>query len=449
MVATTSTLKPGAGPKGHFLLGSMSDFQNDSVGFFQRLAANYGDIARFRLGPFTAYLLIHPEHVQQVLVKDAAKFHKSQVIKLALGKFVSNGLVSTDGDFWAKQRKLVQPAFHYKRIESYAQTMVTCTENLMCAWGSGTQIDAEAAMMQVALNIVNKTLFNADVSGSADQIQWAMDRFQEIVGREVKSPSFLPTWLPTARNHQLKEALSLLDGVIFKIINERRTSGEDNGDLLSMLLLARDEDGNPMPDQQVRDEALTLFMAGHETTGSALAWALYSLATNPAIEAKLLDELSTVLEGRAPTLADLPRLPYTEMVVKETLRLYPPAWQTSRMATEDLEIGGVKIKKGTMVFVSPYMMHRDPRWWNDAETFRPERFAAGAEEKLPRYAYFPFGGGPRVCLGNTFALMESRLILATLLPNYRFTLMPGTHIAPVAKATLRCANGMPMEVSRR
>ncbi len=442
--------KQAIGPRGHFLLGSMSDFQRDPLNFFQMLADEYGDVARFHLGPYRALLISHPDHIQQVLVKDAKKYHKSQVIKLAMGKFISNGLVSSDGTFWQKQRQLIQPAFHYNRIQSYATHMVSAAERLMSEWGSSQEVEIEEAMMKVALNIVNKTLFDANVTdASAHQVHEAMRIFQDIVGNEVKSPSMLPGWIPTAHSRSRLKALGMLDDIILNIINERRRSGEDRGDLLSMLLLSRYEDGSPMPDQQVRDEALTLFVAGHETTGTALTWTLYLLSQHPEIEHRLHNELDTVLGNHSPTLEDLSRLPFTEMVIKESMRLYPPAWMTSRMATEDTTIGDYAVKKGTMVFVSPYVTHHDPRWWDSPDEFNPERFAADWEDTVPRYAYFPFGGGPRVCIGNTFAMMEARLVMATLIRAFQFELVPNHPIEFSPLATLRSKHGLKMIVTAR
>ncbi len=442
--------KSADGPRGHFILGNMADFQKEPLAFFQMLARDYGDVARFRLGPYSALFISHPDHIQQMLVKDAKKYHKSQVIKLAMGKFISNGLVSSDGTFWQKQRQLIQPAFHYTRIQSYAAEMVKATERLMSEWGSSQEVEIEEAMMKVALNIVNKTLFDANVTdASAQQVHEAMRIFQDIVGNEVKSPSMLPDWIPTDHNRSRLKALKLLDSIILKIINERRASGEDRGDLLSMLLLSRFEDGSLMPDQQVRDEALTLFVAGHETTGTALTWTLYLLSQYPNQADKLREELDNVLAGRLPTLDDLSQLPYIEMVIKESMRLYPPAWMTSRMATEDTSIGDYAVKKGTMIFVSPYVTHHDPRWWELPDVFRPERFAAGWEEQVPRYAYFPFGGGPRVCIGNTFAMMEARLIIATLVQAFHFKFIPDQKVEMLPLATLRSKHGLKMDVTAR
>jgi cytochrome P450 len=425
----------------------MSAFQKDSLGFLKQLAAS-GDIARFRLGPFRAYLINNPDLIQQILVKEPLKFHKSLLAKIGGRKFLGDGLILSEDGFWQKQRKLMQPAFHYSRLQSYAQAMVNAADRLMSEWGASQTLDVEEAMLKVTLNIVNKTLFDADVNEEARRVYDAMQLFQEVLGAEVKSPSFFPDWVPTRHNQNRRQALTVLDDIVMGIINERKQSNEDRGDLLSMLLLARYDDGSPMSDQQIRNEAVTLFVAGHETTGLTLAWALYLISQHPEVEARLLDELRP-LNNQPPGADDLVRLPYTEMVIKETMRLYPPAWQVSRSVVEPVQIGNRSFRKGDILFLSPYITQRDPRWWEQPDQFIPERFAPGNEERLPRYAYFPFGGGPRICIGNTFAMMEARLVLARLFQRYQFRLSPGQVIEPQALVTLRAKNGLKLAATLR
>lgn len=434
-------------PKGNLLLGHMSAFQKDSLGFLKHISRN-GDVARFRLGPFRAYLVNHPDLIQHILVKEPLKFHKSLLAKVGGRKFLGDGLILSEGDFWQKQRKLMQPAFHYSRIQSYAQAMVAATDRLMNEWGASQTIEAEEAMLKVTLNIVNKTLFDADINEEAHRVYEAMRLFQEVLGAEVKSPSFFPDWVPTRHNKSRKAALRVLDEIVLGFISERKKSNRDRGDLLSMLLLARYDDGSPMSDQQIRNEAVTLFVAGHETTGLTLAWALYLISQHPEVEARLLDELRP-LSNQPPGANDLARLPYTEMVIKETMRLYPPAWQVSRSVVEPVQIGAAAFNKGDILFLSPYITQRDSRWWDQPDQFMPERFAPGNEDRLPRYAYFPFGGGPRICIGNTFAMMEARLVLARLLQRYQFRLVPGQVIEPQALVTLRAKNGVKLAATRR
>jgi cytochrome P450 len=361
-----------------------------------------------------------------------------------MSKYLGNSLVNSDGEFWKQQRKLMQPAFHHNRIQSYAETMVDYTVKLMESWGDEVDIDVE--MMNVTLRIASKTLFDADIEDSGN-IQEAMAMFQEDLGKAAKSPPLLPDWMPTQSNRNRKRINAMLDEVVLKIIADRRAEGnEDRGDLLSMLMQATYEDGSHMSDQQLRDEVLTLFIAGHETTAITLSWSLYLLATHPEAEQKIMEELDTVLGGRLPEMRDMGRLTYTNMVIQEAMRLYPPAWQTQREALEDVEIGGYTIKKGSTIMVSPYLTHHDARWWENPEEFIPERFAPENMKEQHKYAYFPFGGGPRICIGNQFATMEAVLVLATLMQRCTFTLATGQDIQPTPLATLRSKNGIKMWV---
>jgi cytochrome P450 len=414
------------------------------------LKNTYGDVVRMRYGPFPLYMLYHPDDVHEVLVKQAAKFYKPRLTKSVFNRFLGNGLIVSDGDFWKRQRKLAQPAFHARRIESYAQVMVDYAQRMLDGWQDGQTRDIDQEMMKLTMSIVARTLFDADVSGDAEAVGRAMTVIQQIANQQFNSviPP-LPEWIPTTQNRRERQAVEALDRVLARIVNERRASGEDTGDLLSMLLLAEDENGERMTDQQVRDEAMTLFLAGHETTSNALTWTWYLLSQHPEIETKLHDELTIVLGGRAPTLNDLPQLKYTEMVVKESMRLYPPAWGISREPLEDVEIGGYTLEKGKPVFIVPYVQHRDSRWFDEPERFLPERWEEGFEERLPRYAYMPFGGGPRVCIGNSFAMMEARLLLATIAQHVRLSLRPGYKVEPEPMITLRVKGGLPMTLHAR
>jgi cytochrome P450 len=432
------------GPKARFPLGQLRWFRGDKrIAFLMSNRQLYGDIVHFALAGRHIYQLNHPDYVQYVLVKHPEKFHKSPALKRNTRQSIGQGLLTSEGDFHKRQRRLVQPAFHHKRIASYADVMVRYTQDMLAGWGDGVTVNITHEMMKLTMRIVAKTLFDADVSGEADAIGNAITIGIETTGKRITQPLHLPDWLPTRTNRERRAAAQVLEATIMGMINQRRASGEDKGDLLSMLLLAVDEeDGGQMTNKQVRDEAMTLFIAGHETTANALAWALYLLAENPAVEAKLVAELQTVLGECPPTLADLPALPYTEMVVKETLRLYPPAWAVTRQAIEAVEIGGYSIPKGSICLLSQYVMHRDPRYFDDPDCFQPERFAPGYEDRIPRYAYFPFGGGPRVCIGNQFAMMEASLILATLMQRLHLALVPGQTIVPEPLITLRPRDGV-------
>ena len=437
------------GPKGVFLLGNIRQFQGtDRLEFLQSCQRQYGDVVHFRLLNRDVYQFNHPDHIHQILVKDAALFHKSPMFKRVTQDIIGNGLLTSDGDFHRRQRRLMQPAFHPRRIATYADVMVDYTGRMLDDWQNGAVYDLHEAMMKLTMQIVAKTLFDADVSKEADAIGQAITIGVETAGERITRAFQLPDWLPTAGNRQRRRSAQLLEETIMGMIDERRASGEDKGDLLSMLLLAQDEDdGRMMTDQQVRDEATTLFIAGHETTANALSWILYLLAQHPEVEAKLLDELETLLAGRPPTVDDLHRLRYTEMIVKESMRLYPPAWIISRFATEDVEVGDYTLKAGSIVLISQYVMHRHPDHWAEPECFIPERFED--ESRIHKYVYFPFGGGPRICIGNHFALMEATLVLATLMQRIQFALEPGQQIKPLPLITLRPSPAILMRVAAR
>jgi cytochrome P450 len=423
-------------------------FQQDAIAVISEGFQQYGDLHVIRVGEVTQYQLAHPDHLHTVLVKEAAKFGKDTDYtdpKRGLARFFGNGLLTSNGEFWKRQRKLMQPAFHHRRIESYAETMTDKTLTMLESWPDGAVIDVDQQMMQATLLIVVKTLFDTDAGTDIKRVSHAMDVIQEYVG----SPHLLPAWIPTPLELRARRALRDLDDVVYRLIRTRRAEASQ-GDLLSMLLEARDEDGNGMTDRQLRDELVTLYLAGHETTANTLNWTWVLLAQHPEIEAKLHAEIDTVLQGRAPTLADLKSLPYTEMVIKESMRLYPPAFSFGRAALEDVEVGGYTIPQGATVGIMSFITHRDPRWWGaDADQFRPERFSPEREGDIPKYAYLPFGGGPRICIGNMFAMMEAQLMLATIAGRFTLRLTPGQVVQPDARLTLRPKGGLPMFVQRR
>lgn len=443
----TAPLPPS--PKGEFLLGNLRAFSRDTLSFLLE-SRQYGDIVMMRFGPFPAFILNHPDYLHQVLVTDADKFYKSQVTKQVLGAIVGNGLFLSDGAFWKRQRKLVGPAFHTRRVGAYAQVMTDYAESMMARWGDGAALDVDREMTNVTMNIVAKTLFDADVSGAASEVGEAVTTALEIVNVRFNRLVNLPDWLPTRENREMKAAVARLDAIIMGFIDERRRGMQDKGDLLSMLLMAQDEDdGGSMTDQQVRDEAMTLFGAGHETTANALTWTWYCLSQHPQVEARLHEELARVLGGRTPTISDLPRLQYTEMVIKEAMRLYPPAWGTTREAIADVELGDYTLRKGGVAFLNFWGVHRDARFFPNPDRFDPERFNPENEKQIPKYAFLPFGAGPRVCIGSAFAMMEARLIVATVAQHFRFELAPGHPVQPERVFTLRPKYGMRMIARRR
>jgi cytochrome P450 len=427
-------------------------FQTDLLGFTSRNFAKYGGIWKIEAGEEMQYMISEPDLIQEVIVKQADKFNKSSDYKnteKGLARFLGNGLVTSDGDFWKRQRKLVAPAFHTKRIEAYAQSMIDATQEMLERWKGHSTLDIDDEMMRVTLQIVVKTLFNKDISAEAKRIGDAMSALQELVGNNSMVESFLPIWIPTPQRARSKKAVHDLDEIVYRLIADWRKEGVDNGDLLSMLLLTRDDDGNGMSDKQVRDEAVTLFLAGHDTTANTLNWTWYLLAQNPDVEAKLHDEIDTVLAGSIPTLADLRRLPYSEMVIKESMRLFPPAYFFGRVAIEDVQLGDFHAAKGTGIGISSYAVQRDARWWDEPEAFRPERFSPENAEHIRKYSYIPFGGGPRVCIGNSFAMMEAHLLLVMIAQRYQMRLSAGQVVTPNPLLTMKPKGGLHMRLQER
>jgi cytochrome P450 len=440
------------GPKPFWPVGQVYSFRRDPLGFLTRLAREYGDVARFKAGPQRVYLLNHPEHVRDVLVTHHNRFHKGRALQRAK-RLLGEGLLTSEGDFWRRQRRLAQPAFHRQRVNSYGDVMVEYAEKVGARWRDGETLDISEEMMRLTLAVVGKTLFDADVGQDADEVGGALTEVMNLFGYLMLPFSEVLEKLPLPPRRRFLRARARLDAVIYRIIEEHRCSGSDRGDLLSMLLLAVDEEGDRtgMTNEQLRDEVMTIFLAGHETTANALTWAWYLLAQNPEAEARMHEELDAVLErGRLPTAVDAAALRYTEMVVAETMRLYPPAWATGRLAIEDHEVGGYAIPRGSLVLVSQYVMHRDPRFFPDPERFSPERWTPEAKATRPQFSYFPFGGGPRRCIGEGFAWMEATLILATLARRWRARTLPGHIIETQPRITLRPGKGgVPLRLESR
>ena len=452
MISTVSTngqvpgLAPVRSPLAQIKLGL--EFQRDPLGILARWQAEYGDFYRLQVGEMQQYFISHPDDIREVLVTQAGKFIKDAQYRdprTGIARYLGNGLLTSDGEFWRRQRRLVAPAFHPKRIESYAATMVDYTDRMLAGWRDGERLDIAEEMTRLTLFIVAKALFNTDVSDDARRVAMAMHTIQQVLGNGW----FLPAWLPDPRQWRVGRARRNLDQVVYRMIAEWRAAGEDRGDLLSMLLLAEDEDGKRMTDQQARDELVTLLLAGHETTANTLNWTWLLLAQHPEVEAKLYAELDAVLGERSPRMEDLANLKYTEMVVKESMRLYPAAWSISREAIADVPLHHGTVPRGAIAGVMIYFTQRDPRWWPDPERFDPERFGEERATAIPRYAYLPFGGGPRVCIGNGFAMLEARLLLATIASRYRLEKVPGHTVKPAPLITLYPDGGLPMVVRRR
>ncbi|PYU81726.1 MAG: cytochrome P450 [Acidobacteria bacterium] len=436
-----------AGPSQGLKRWSLGPLNNNPLEYFTKVAREYGDVAGLRVLNFKTVFINHPSLIEEVLVTNARKYSKGRVLRANRHVF-GEGLLTSEGDFWLRQRRLAQPAFHRARVASYAATMVDYTERMVQGWRGGEERDAHQEMMRLTLEIVAKTLFDADVEGDAQEVGKSLELLLEI-GANFRRTIFVPHWLPTPTNLRVRREVKQIEKILYRIIAERRASGRDAGDLLSMLLSAQDEDGSRMTDRQLRDEAITLFLAGHETTASTLSWTWWLLARHPAVEAKLHAELDAVLGDRAPTLDDLPKLRYTGHLITESLRLYPAAWGMARLVVEDHEIAGYAVTKGMGVAMAQWVVHRDPRWYDAPEEFRPERWEDDLLKRLPRFAYFPFGGGPRQCIGNAFALMEAALILATIARKFRLLLVANHPVVPLASITLRPRHGVRVTLESR
>jgi cytochrome P450 len=429
--------------------GNALPYIRDALGFLRSVAREHGDVVRLAIGPLKTTLISHPDLVEDVLVTQNRLFQKdrfAQVLRPVLGE----GLLTSEGDFWRRQRRLAQPAFHRDRIAAYGGIMVEHASRLAGEWRDGESRDVHKDMMRLTLEIVAETLFGAQVGDHAEDVGESIEAVLKVVSDPIEL--FLPFLqrLPTPQRRRFDRSVAKLDSILYGVVERRRKNGgAETSDLLSMLLHAQDEDGTQMSDKQLRDECMTLFLAGHETTALNLSWTWLLLSQHPDVDAKLARELRDVLGDRPATFADVPKLPYAGHVIAESLRLYPPAWSLGREAREDVELGGYHVPRGAQVWFSPWAIHRDARWFDDPDTFRPERWEGDQAKKLPRYAYFPFGGGPRFCIGQAFAQMEAVLLLATLARAFRVEVLPKPAVVPFASVTLRPKHGMRVRLSRR
>ena len=415
-----------------------------------RYVTQFGDLVRWRFGWMWFHQANDPNLVHEILVRQASRFHKTPRNKAVFRDVLGEGLLVSDGEYWKRQRRLVGPAFHSQRISSYGQTMVDHTLKMLAGWPPEATVDVRHEMMKLTLGIVVKTLFDAEMDEEVfDRVGQAVTIAQETGNARFRKLVELPRWVPTASHRRARSAAEVLDSVILNLIADRRAEGVDHGDLLSMMLMVHDEDGaRGMTDRQAKDEAMTLFLAGHETTALALTWAWVLLNQNPQVKAQLRAEVASVAGERPLKVDDLPRLTYTEKVVKETMRVYPPAWIIARQAIEPVRLGDYQLPEGAVVMISPYGLHHDPRLFEQPDVFDPERFSPVREEALPRFAYIPFGGGPRICIGNSFAMMEARLILATMAQRIDLARISPDPVEPDPLITLRPKNPVMMEVRR-
>ena len=449
MSANGNRIPPG--PRGWPLLGMALQVLRDPLGTLQRIAREYGDIVTIPIVSDTRILLNHPDYIEQVTVIQQGKFHKSKLTKDVTGRLLGEGLLISEGDFWRRQRRLAQPAFQRNRINEYAATMVESAQAHSRKWQDSEERDIAQEMMALTLEIAVRTLFGTTLPGEARQVGHSLEFLMRYSLRRARSPFKLPERWPTPSNRRAEREIQFLDSLVYRIIDERKKLGNANehNDLLSLLMAAMDEDGSQMTPKQLRDEIMTLFMAGHETTALTLSWAWYLLSKNPAAETRLHEELRDVLAGRLPTISDLGRLPYLRGVVNEVLRLYPPAYVLARTSIATCTIGGYDLPAGSTIILSQWVTHHDPRFFADADAFLPERWLDGLEDRLPAGAYFPFGDGPRRCIGQNFALMEVVLVMATIAQKFQFRLATARKIIPDPLVTLRPRNGIPMRIDAR
>lgn len=431
-------------------LGNTPEFARDPIKFLTRLRDEFGDVAGFSIMGRKSVLLSHPADVDRVLVETGKRYGPGKGNSLALETVLGNGLITSEGDFWKRQRKLIAPAFHHQSIKKYADLIVDHAQDMARAWQGGAVRDVHQDMMTLTQRIIMKALFNADVQENSTQASEAFNAMMVALGAEMKGPeAFLPKFIPTASRTHMQAGVAYINGLLNELIVQRQAAGSAEPDLLTMLMDARDEDGQPMSPAQMIDEIRTLYLAGHETTATTLSWAWLLLSQNPEAYARLEAEIEQVLAGRAPTADDVPRLAYTNAVIKEALRCYPVAWITRRIALEDVVIGGCQIAKGTAIFLSPWILHHDARWYAEPDAFQPERWLKDKAELPLREAYIPFGGGPRVCIGNGFAMLESVLLLATLLQHSHVAVLPEHPVELELLGTVRPKFGLQAAFTRR
>ena len=455
--APSSRQASGLAPSS-FLFGHLKQLQADSLGVFMDSFRQHGDISALRFGPLRAFLLAHPEHIEHVLLRNQENYNKDLLSYTWLKPLLGEGLLTSDGELWQRQRRIAQPAFQRGRLLRFGPVMTRAAIERLKVWQahaeSGEPLDVHAEMMHMTLRIAGETLLGADVREESDVVAEGLEYFLDDYQNRWTTLFPIPLWVPTPANLRLKREVRKVDRVVMKVIEERRKAtgdgsrdDENRDDLLAMLMSASDEEtGESMTDRQLRDEVMTMLMAGHETTANALTWTWYLLARHKDVAERLRAELDSVLGGRTPTVEDLPRLTYTKMVIEESMRLYPPAWVVERRCLSDDVIGGVKIPARSIVLLSSYVTHRHPGMWDEPESFDPKRFHPEAPRERHRFAYFPFGGGPRVCIGGSFAMLEARLVLATLAQRYELEMVESFPVELYPSVTLRPRQGLAMRV---
>jgi cytochrome P450 len=434
------------------ILGMLPAIRRDPVGVFMQAARRFGDVVYFKIGPRRGYLITNPDDVRHVLQDNARNYHKSPLYA-KLRMFLGNGLLTSEDEFWLRQRRIAQPAFHRQRMAELAGVMAQAARDAADEWqrlaSAGQPVDVDEKMMRLTRTVVGRALLGSDLGPFTSTIDQAWTIINQHIGESFWSLGFTDKW-PTPKYRRFQAARAVLRGAVDHVIAERRRSGSDGADLLSMLMSARDEEtGEAMTDEQLRVEVTTFLLAGQETTSLALTWTWYLLSQHPRARRRLEEEIDVVLNGRPPEYSDLLHLPYMRMVIDEAMRLYPPAWGFSRQALADDQLGGFRLPRGWLAFVIPYVLHRLPSFWEDPEAFDPERFSPERSADRSKFVYIPFGAGPRQCIGNQFALIETQLSVATLAQSYRLHLKPGHRVDPWPLITLRPRFGMPMIIERR
>jgi cytochrome P450 len=453
MMAAPARVPPG--PRGAPLLGVVAAFASDPLGLLLGSARTYGPVVRLPLARVDGYLVSQPSGIKRVLQDASDNYGRQTRSFLALRETLGDSLLTTDGDYWRRQRRVAQPAFHKARLVGFGAAMAAAAAQMVERWrpraARGETLEVVPELLALTLDILGRTLFAQDLGAAAARVEPALAAVLRHTMTTISAVVTAPRWLPTARNRRFRAALAALDEVVMGTIRRRRAGdgGDGGADLVSLLMAARDaETGEGMTDRQLRDEVMTLMLAGHETTAMALSWTFALLSRHPATRRALEEELARELGGRAPTVEDLPRLRLTRMVLDESMRLYPPAWGVNRSVIAADVIDGFQIPAGAVVFVSPWVTHRDPDLWENPEGFDPQRFASEPDAR-PRYAYFPFGGGPHLCIGAGFALMEAQIVLATVAQAVRLDLVPGASLVPEPLITLRPRGPMPMTARPR
>ncbi|MSR65677.1 MAG: cytochrome P450 [Verrucomicrobiae bacterium] len=437
------------GPRGLPLLGSALDFRRDVLGLMLENVRRHGDIVRFHIGPFVTHLVNDPESIERVLVTNQQNYNKATRSSAKIRSICGESLLTSNDEAWRSQRHLMQPIFHRRSVATFAAKMTQAIATTLERWQphskNGQPLDIASEMMRLTYTIVGRALLGVDLSNDADVVERAMAEMLSHSYRRWGRMFDVPDWLPSPGNLRFQKALRSVDEIVYRIIATHRENPAKHKDLLSMLLAARDEvTGEGLNDQQLRNQTVTFLLAGHETTANALTWTFYLLSQHPSIVRELQTEIATVLGDRVPTLEDLPRLKLTTMVIQESMRLYPPIWAMERQAIQDDVLGGYQIRAGSSVVISPYVLHRDPKFWRDPERFDPTRFI-----EPQRVGYMPFGAGPRLCIGSEFAMLEARLIVAMVVREFHLELVPGHRVEPLPGITLRTRYGLPMVIRKQ